>query len=415
MEKVRMNNINFKIISYTATIKYLLILVVTLFDYLKQIKLLICNDSETFVKNFNKNKSILHLNNFSFAIFIFICFAPINIFASDSLTFNAYIDSYYATDNDTNESNRKLLSILNPAKESINLNVVLFTANYKSESMRAKLAFHFGDMPNVAWQTKLNFIQEAYIGFKLSDKLWFDVGNYLTHIGIESVNPKDNWLSTLSLLAQNEPFYQAGAKLTYEPNTDLKMQIHLLNGYNLFEDNNRNKSLGYTIAYQLKDNLKLSLNGIIGNEDYLGLIHPDYKFSQGNKILNSFLIEWDCSNSFKLKGLFDISSQEVDVTNVNKERSKGNSNILAAFVAAKYLFSESFSLNSRIEMYNTYLKTAETFNSKALGYTIGLEYKPRTNSYIRLENRLMNYSDETNSIKPFKSRNEVICGIGLYF
>jgi len=349
--------------------------------------------------------------------YILLCFVIItnDSSANDSLTFNGYIDSYYAIDNDANESNRKLLSILNPTKESINLNVVLFRVNYNSESLRAIATFHFGDMPNVAWQTKLNFIQEAYIGVKLSDKFWFDVGNYLTHIGIESVNPKDNWLSTLSLLAQNEPFYQAGAKLTYEPNNLLKLQIQLLNGYNLFEDNNKNKSIGYLVSYKLLENLNLSLTGIIGNEAYLGLVNPKFKYSQGNKILNSLLIEWDCSNSFKIKSLIDLSSQEIDVTDLNNNISKGFSRIVASSIAFKYLFSESISLNSRIEMYNTFLKVAETFNSKALAYTIGLEYKPMNNAYIRLEDRFMNYNNTINSIIPFKSRNEVIFGVGVYF
>ena len=36
-------------------------------------------------------------------------------------------------------------------------------------------------------------IQEAYVGYRVTDKLWIDEGIYFSHIGFESWISRDNW------------------------------------------------------------------------------------------------------------------------------------------------------------------------------------------------------------------------------
>ena len=60
-------------------------------------------------------------------------------------------------------------------------------------------------------------IQEAYVGYRVTDKLWIDEGIYFSHIGFESWISRDNWTYTRSLDAEFTPYYQSGVKATYQP------------------------------------------------------------------------------------------------------------------------------------------------------------------------------------------------------
>lgn len=63
----------------------------------------------------------------------------------------------------------------------------------------------------------LKNIYEANIGVKLSRKydLWLDVGIIPSHIGSESAVSKDCYTLTRSIAAENSPYFETRAKLTY--------------------------------------------------------------------------------------------------------------------------------------------------------------------------------------------------------
>ncbi len=58
---------------------------------------------------------------------------------------------------------------------------------------------------------------EGNVGIKLSENnnLWLDVGVFPSHIGFESAVGKDNWALTRSLNAENTPYFESGAKVSY--------------------------------------------------------------------------------------------------------------------------------------------------------------------------------------------------------
>lgn len=58
---------------------------------------------------------------------------------------------------------------------------------------------------------------EANAGVKLSKKkeLWLMQGSCPANIGFESAIGKDCWNLTRSMLADNTPYYEAGARVSY--------------------------------------------------------------------------------------------------------------------------------------------------------------------------------------------------------
>lgn len=368
-------------------------------------------------KLFSK-KSIL--SNFLVLSFLFLGLNSSS--KADGLSINGYVDAYYATDNDANASvNRPPINSLSTQKDAFDINLAMLSFSYVNKDYRSKVTIQHGALARAAWPTYANMIQEANVGVRLADGLWLDAGYFLTHIGGEVITPKDNWLSSLALSTQNEPFYQSGMKLTYDVNDKLQFQLHALNGYNIFDDNNKNKSLGWCASYKFNDDLNVSLLGIYGNEAYLGLPIPSssnisYNFTP--KMLNNVVLNYNITKSFLMKASVDISSQDLDFV-ATSNKSKGTSSSLGGFLALRYLLSDNLSATARVEMYNSKSAvdgaTPVTFTSNATGATIGTEYKANSNSYFRLEARSLNYDKANNSIYPFEKRLEGIFTFGVFF
>jgi hypothetical protein len=335
---------------------------------------------------------------------------------ADGLTINGYVSTYYATDNDSNSvTNRPFINSLNVQKNNFDINIAMISASYVNKDYRAKVTLHHGALARAAWPAQATMIQEANGGVRLADGLWLDAGYFLTHIGGEVITPKDNWLSSLALSTQNEPFFQSGMKLSYDVNDKLHTELHLLNGYNIFDDNNANKSIGWCAAYKANDDLSFSILGIYGNEAYLGLIPSinNLTFANTPKMLNNVVINYTVSKSLLLKVSADISSQEILTNN-----DKGTSSSLGGFLALRYLISEKLSSSVRLEMYNSNAKFEKdplAFESKANGGTFGIEYKTNSNSYLRIEARQLTYAKSDNYKNPFDSRLEGIFSFGVFF
>lgn len=338
-----------------------------------------------------------------------------------SFTFKvgAYADTYYATDNDHSSSekeNRKLLSALNVKKYQFDLNMAQVNFNGSSNIYRMNMTLHFGSLSRYAYPSgQFANIEEANAGVRLSEGLWFDVGLFLTHVGCESVTPKDNWLTTHSLMTNFEPFYQEGLRLSYDFNPKFSGQLWFLNGYGIYEDNNKNKTLGYYFNYKLNDNVNMSLAGTAGNEQPTGT-------SSKLRVLNNFITSYKFSKAFSAKLSADLCNEE-------------SQNSFGGCLSARYNLNNNLSLSSRIEYFDDKNAILSKFTNptdttiapktfglqKGTGYTLGVEFRPNSNSFIRLESRYLQFDDENCKIFVNKdnlatnSRLEMIMNFGVFF
>jgi hypothetical protein len=95
------------------------------------------------------------------------------------------------------------------------------------------------------------YIQEAYVGWRapIGDGLLVQFGLFLSPIGIETMAIKDSWNWSRSNLFFGLPFYHSGLRATYPVSQYVTAGFHLYNGWNDVEDNNEEKSVAGTIAY----------------------------------------------------------------------------------------------------------------------------------------------------------------------
>ncbi len=332
------------------------------------------------------------------------------------IKYNGYIDSYYASDNDRlSDRTRSSLSALNASKNKFALNTVQISGQVDATDYHAKLTLHYGDISQAAWistgsdaNTPSSRIQEAYAGVRLSDGLWLDGGFFLTHIGVETASPRDNWLSTLSLVTQFEPFFQSGLRLNYDPNSDLHLGLHLLNGYNRFSENNSDKSIGYTISYILSPSSSIALNGIMGNEQPSGS-------TSLFRTLNNIVFNATLSETFQTRIGIDVATQRASADAATASILGG------ALVAVRATISPKIALTARGEYYSDHagiLSGSLAFSG--IGATLGVEYKPISNAYIRCEARMIDNAHQDaalfeNTSGATHGRVEELFSFGLSF
>jgi hypothetical protein len=113
-------------------------------------------------------------------------------------------------------------------------------------------------------------IQQAYVSYLApagKNGVQFDFGKFVTMMGDEVIETKDNWNYSRSLLfALAIPYYHEGMRVTYSPNDQWTLQAHLVNGWNDVVDNNTGKSVGGSITYKPTPAIALIENYMGGPE-----------------------------------------------------------------------------------------------------------------------------------------------------
>jgi hypothetical protein len=297
------------------------------------------------------------------------------------ITREIYIDAYYASDNSNNarvDKSKEIrpLTLVNSKEDQFSLNIAMLSFKMSYDNLRANLTFHAGDIVDRAYKEQSSvtnpIIQEANIGLNIYDDLWLDAGCFLTHIGYESLTPKDNWLAAQSLLTFYEPNFQAGMRLSYETEK-LNVQLYYLNGNGILEDNNRNKSIGSFISYQLSDNFQLFYANIFNNEE-------DKANKPKRHILNNLGFQYNFNNNNSLKIETDIAYKHNSYHDKDSALTDG----IFWGIAAQY--KNRLTNNIACVLAFTYIENIkDVYDQYIQGavYNLGLEYNVNKYSYLR--------------------------------
>jgi hypothetical protein len=335
---------------------------------------------------------------------------------------SGYMDCYIASDNDGYINGQSIypslrkLTYINSKKDQFSLNTAQVNIDGSWSNFRGAVSFHYGDLHRTAYPSSGNSmpaIQQANVGFKIIDNLWFDAGYFLTHIGGESLLPKDNWLTSHSIVTYFEPFYQAGIRASYESDK-FTGQLYVLNGNGIFEENNDNKTLGVFLSYKPIDNLTASYASVFGNEE------AGSPASFKMHMLNCFVVSYSITDAFALKGQFDLATKDVT------SYSEIDSTTVFSTIAGKFSGWSLTAHYQATEAFSGTLRYASANNSdgvyapilKGNGITAGVEYKPSGNSYIRLEGTYLTFDDTFKMFlgsdnKLSNSRMEVALNFGV--
>jgi hypothetical protein len=338
--------------------------------------------------------------------------------SSLQLKISGYADVYYAyyTDSAGTGNYQKFPSI-SPRSNHFGLNTAQVSFQFDAEKARGIITFHFGDIAKSTWSSTFNNIMEAHAGIRLIKKIWLDAGFFRTHFGTEGLLPKENLVSPVSVNTFYEPYFEAGARLNYIPNEKWSMNIYVLNGYNMYEDNNNKKSLGMLLTYTPSDTVNIGYSNYIGDDSPQGDSISHLRVQQ-----NLFFNYGFRKLKIQIGGDYAMQ-QHADITYKNK-----TAEMYSGVLGLKYQVKKKYAICGRGELFNDPQgfisgvildKENKYAGYKLWGITLGAEYMPFKNTCIRIEGRQLQM-DKNQEIfywngKKRSNRTELICNIGISF
>ncbi len=313
--------------------------------------------------------------------------------SASTLTFTGYAEVYYAYDfNEPADHNRPSFFYSHNKHNEFNLNLGFVKTSYNSNRIRANVALAAGTYMNANYAAEpgvLKNIYEANAGVKISknSNLWIDGGIFASHIGFESAVSKDCWGLTRSILAENTPYYESGAKLTYiTDNSKWLFSGLLLNGWQHIQrpDGNNTPAFGTQVTYTPNANVTINYSTFFGNDK------PD-SVKQMRYFHNLYAMV-HFTEHFHVTAGFDYGMEQ---------KSEGSSDFntwYSPVVIVKVIINDRWSMTGRAEYYTdengVIIPTGTENGFQTSGYSLNFDYRIRDNAVWRVEGRTLNSKDK---------------------
>lgn len=306
--------------------------------------------------------------------------------SASPLSVSGYAEVYYVHDfNDPDNEQRPFFTYSHNRANSPSINLAFVKASFNQPSFRANLALGSGTYMRANYAAEPRALQKVYeanAGFRLSENanVWLDVGVMPSHIGFESAVGVDNWTMTRSLLAENSPYFETGARLSYTSN-DGKWYVSglVLNGWQRITraEGNTTPSLGHQLTYKPNDRVTLNSSSFIGNDK------SDRERQM--RYFHNFYGQFKLDDAWSLIAGLDVGAEQ-------KSRNSNDYNLwFTPIVIARYTHNERLSFSARAEYYQDkdgVIIDTETPNGfRTSGYSVNMDYKLHPKATLRTEVR----------------------------
>lgn len=307
---------------------------------------------------------------------------------------SGFIDTYYAFDSNTPATNEREFTTQPVRHNEFNVNLAYIDAVVEKEKTRGRLALQFGNSVTRNYSsepnTDLKVLQEAYVGRKIGDRTWIDMGIFLGNIGAESWISKDNWTYTRSLNLDYVPYYSSGVRLTHQIDNHQSFQIQILNGWQNITENNQGKALGMQYKNQFNDKMIFTYNNFFGDEEVV-LNPKTEKFNSRFRAYHNFIFQFDYSDKWHFLGAFDVGHQ-------SQQNNKGVDGWYNSTLTIKHVLNSEQSLSFRAEYYNdrhqANIMTGTKNGFEVIGASLNYDQKLDDTALWRTEIRGFHSKDE---------------------
>ena len=263
------------------------------------------------------------------------------------LSFSGYAEVYYQQDFNNPKANARPGFVYSHNRNNeVSLNLGLIKAAYKTDQVRANVGIGVGSYMNANYAAEegvLKNIFEANVGVKLSKtkNIWLDAGILPSHIGFESAIGSDCFTLTRSMMADNSPYFETGAKLSYgTDNGKWDMAVLVLNGWQRIQrvEGNSTPGFGHQIIYRPNGKVTFNSSSFIGND------MPDK--GRLMRYFHNLYGQFEFNGQLTMIAGFDIGAQQ-------KEKGSYNYNTwYTPVLIARYTPRERLSLALRGEYYS---------------------------------------------------------------
>jgi hypothetical protein len=333
----------------------------------------------------------MNIRTATFAAMLLTAHSAFSQNESDSpLTFSGYLETYYVYNFNLPRDHKQpdFMYSYHRANE-VTPNLGFIKAAYSATTVRANLALMAGTYANANLASEpLKNIFEANAGVKISNtkNLWIDAGIFASHIGFESAIGKDCWSLTRSLLADNSPYYESGAKISYTTDNDKWfLSALILNGWQRIQrvDGNSLPSFGTQITFMP------SIAVTINSSSFIGTDKPDY--ARQMRYFHNLYGVFQLSEKVGVTAGVDIGAEEKSATVSSFNRW------YSPVLIVKYSLSNKISFSARAEYYQdeygVIISTGTPNGFKTTGFSLNADYAFTSNAIWRIEARNLSSKD----------------------
>lgn len=185
---------------------------------------------------------------------------------------SGFVDFYYSRNFDRPESRANKFRNFDISENQFNLSLAELVVQERGTTSGFRLDMDFGsanDLVESGTTSSLTYVQQAYLTavLPIGNGITVDAGKFVTHMGYEVIESKDNWNYSRSLLfSWAIPYYHVGLRASYRVDSALTLSGYVYNGWNTITAVNDAKTLGATVNYAVLPSTSLIANWIGGAE-----------------------------------------------------------------------------------------------------------------------------------------------------
>ncbi len=279
-----------------------------------------------------------------------------------ALKFSAYFDAYYqynfnrpkaATSSGEPQNS---LRAYDTYSNQLALNLAELTVKYSRPETSFLMDLDFGSFADANSQTPIlaasggptpsssnevtKHIGQAVFNYSPKNSPWsFDVGKMPTHVGLETMKPKDNWnYSRSALFTFGGPFWHTGAHIGYTLVPErLSAGFYLYNGWNTTNDANSAPTYGAQLKWSPSESLTWIYN-------YLGGPEQSANTSNWKQV-------HDTNATYALSSTVSLAADALYGNEAGVISQTYSASWYGAQLGAKFQTSEKTYLSPRVEIY----------------------------------------------------------------
>jgi hypothetical protein len=306
---------------------------------------------------------------------------------------------------------------------NFSLNLAKFTLEKKNDTQRRlgfRLDLAFGPtaeriqsandrlrvIDGVGFDATKHLLQ-AYLSYvaPVGKGLTIDFGKFVTPVGAEVIETKDNFNYSRSFLFTYGPYYHTGLRAKYAVNDKVAVTGFVLNGWDKLFDNNTGKTVGFSVGLTPTKRFALT-------QTYLGGPENDLT-NKGWRNISDTVATVIVNDKVTLLGNFAYTKDRRYVNNVLTE---GNWKGFAGY--ARFAITEKIAFSPRFEIFDDPQGFQTGVAQTLKGITLTQEFKLSNNLLSRLEFR-RDMSDQSffarSGARTAKDQNTFIIGLSYFF
>lgn len=309
-----------------------------------------------------------------------------------SLEIKGFLDLYYGYDFNEPSEKQRLPFLFNHTRHNqFGVNLALVSAKLSSDRFRASLGLQQGTyaQDNLASEPKaLRWINEANAGLALNSEktIWLDIGVLPSHIGFEYAVSTENLTLSRSIIAENSPYFETGARLSWQKDERWYFAFLYLNGWQRIQPipGRNNPSFGTQASFTPSEKVVFNWSTFLGT---------DQGREAGTSLyFSNFYVDWKPAPDWHLIAGLDAGRRTIEL--------EADRNWWGTSLILQRRFTERLASAIRYEYYHDPFQAIATSNVdegiQTSGLSLNTDWKIGEMLTFRIEGRWLQAPSEFN-------------------